>query len=737
MTEKIVKGPEAEGTLRSLFNIANLVSPHKHMQWMTEKERLILVAVTGSRAYGTFRPDSDYDYKGVCVPPHKYRMGFLHKFEQLEIKQPIDCTIFNVIKFVQMAANCNPNILDVLFAHGDDIVVCTHVGQMLRNARQDFLSKKASASFRGYAMSQIQRIRRHRRWLFEPRESPPTRAEFGLPDDVAIPKDQLNAAMSRIQKKIDSWEIDFGQMDDAEKIYVKEQMYRRLTELEIADAEEFAAAGRLLGYEENFLEMLGKEKKWRQAVNDWDNYLKWKRDRNPARAALERKYGYDCYLDDTEFLTERGWLRYDEIKEADRLATLNQQTGRIEYQHFTERVEKPYSGKIGVLHPRHSNCAVTPNHRMWVSPARRNKANGYSVSYSQEGSVWGIYKLEDLLNGRRSYFHIRLTGEPSTEDYPVEDDYLGLMGAYVSEGCVGKRLKDGSASVLRISQKEGGRLEPWMDSWMGGHPETTRRFESLRDEDWRKEPCLEIIWTIADRELASKMEVECGSGFLDKRLPAWTQELSQRQAKLLLRAMVDGDGTDRPHSSVYYTISKKLADSIQAMCISTGLVSQVWGPYHYEERPDAAPMYQVYLGQGDPFATVAVREEGSQSFTLEDVRDVRIVCFTVPNEVLVTRRGGKVAIQGNTKHAMHLVRLMIMCREIGTTGEVIVKRHDAPKLKGILNGDWAYDYLEGWAEEQDKDLIEVWRKSSLPRKPNLVKLDELCQNIIWAVENPV
>lgn len=293
MADNLIQTPDVQGNLHSLFQIGAALAPHPHMQWMGEKKRLILVSVTGSRAYGTYRPDSDFDFKGVCVPPHRYRMGFLHHFDQLEIKHPIDCTIFNVIKFVQLAANCNPNILDVLFSHEDDVVVCTEAGKMLRDARQDFLSKKASASFRGYAMSQLKRIRRHRRWLFEPRESPPTRAEFGLPDEVPIPKDQLGAAMARITKKLDSWEVDFGHMDDAEKIYVQEQVYRHLTELEIADDEKFAAAGRLLGYEENFLTMLGQEKKWRQAMDDWTNFLKWKQDRNPARAELERKFGYD------------------------------------------------------------------------------------------------------------------------------------------------------------------------------------------------------------------------------------------------------------------------------------------------------------------------------------------------------------------------------------------------------------------------------------------------------------
>lgn len=369
---------------------------------------------------------------------------------------------------------------------------------------------------------------------------------------------------------------------------------------------------------------------------------------------------------------------------------------------------------------------------MWVSSAHRCPANGFSQAYVPESAVWGITRLEDLVQQRRSTFHIRLACDPVAEDYPVADDYLVLMGAYVSEGCVRKRSKDGAASVLGVSQKSGGRLEPLMEDWRRSHPDVTRRFEYLHTEEWRNVPCLEITWTVADRALVSRMEQECGSGSHFKHLPSWTQQLSQRQVLLLLSSLVAGDGSGRKFSSLYHTCSKRLADDIQAMCVAAGIVTQVWGPYQSEE--DSTPMYQVYLGQGDPFAFVVLRGEGSQNFTLEEVTETRIVCFTVPNEILVTRRCGKVAIQGNTKHGMHLVRLMRMCREILTEGVVHVRREDADELCAIREGAWDYDKLVGWAEDQDIELIEVANKSPLPKAPDRRSLDQLCQEIVRSMQ---
>ena len=44
-----------------------------NMQWL--KNRTILLTRTGSHAYGTNTPESDEDYRGVCIPPPEYYLG--------------------------------------------------------------------------------------------------------------------------------------------------------------------------------------------------------------------------------------------------------------------------------------------------------------------------------------------------------------------------------------------------------------------------------------------------------------------------------------------------------------------------------------------------------------------------------------------------------------------------------------------------------------------------------------
>lgn len=46
------------------------------------KDRTILLAKSGSRAYGMHRPDSDVDLQGIVIPPKEYFLGFANRIEQ-------------------------------------------------------------------------------------------------------------------------------------------------------------------------------------------------------------------------------------------------------------------------------------------------------------------------------------------------------------------------------------------------------------------------------------------------------------------------------------------------------------------------------------------------------------------------------------------------------------------------------------------------------------------------------
>lgn len=89
----------------------------------------------------------------------------------------------------------------------------------------------------------------------------------------------------------------------------------------------------------------------------------------------------------------------------------------------------------------------------------------------------------------------------------------------------------------------------------------------------------------------------------------------------------------------------------------------------------------------------------------------------------------------DTKHAMHLVRLLRMGAEALETGILNVKRPDAEELLAIRNGAWSYDELVNYAENMDKHVREVlYKNTSLPRNPNIKLAAQIVmdvQDMVW------
>ena len=263
----------------------------------------ILLVRAGSHAYGTNTPTSDLDVRGIMIPPSDYYLG-MKRVEQFQeagdgTETKPDLVVYELRKDLNLAADANTNILELLFCDDSDVLKITPAGEKLRASRHLFLSKKARHTFSGYAMSQLKKIESHRRWLLHPPSAPPCRADFGLPERTVIPADQLAAATAMMMRKVADWENTlptFGVdcADEASTIAMRDRVVETLTEIHAATTDErVLAAGRVLGFDDNFLDLLDRERRYEQKRREWDSFKAWKATRNEARSELECKYGYD------------------------------------------------------------------------------------------------------------------------------------------------------------------------------------------------------------------------------------------------------------------------------------------------------------------------------------------------------------------------------------------------------------------------------------------------------------
>jgi predicted nucleotidyltransferase len=271
-------------------------------------ERTILLVRHGSHAYGLSTPESDEDFKGVCIKPKECYFGFTQRFEQHEHmgskSDGIDKVVYSLDKFASLAADCNPNIIEVLHVADEDVLKCDAFGETLRDCRYDFVSKKARFTFAGYAHAQLKRIKLHRGWLLDPPKAVPSRDQFGLTETVKVSKSELGA---------------FDSLN---------------------------AQGMEIELPKNVVTLFTQEKAYQAARTHYEQYLNWKKTRNPKRAALEAKFGYDCkhgmhllrLMRMCKEILETGKVNVKRTEDRDHLMLVRE--GGVPYDYLIEHAER-------------------------------------------------------------------------------------------------------------------------------------------------------------------------------------------------------------------------------------------------------------------------------------------------------------------------------------------------------------------------------------------------------------
>ena len=119
-------------------------------------DRIMLLGVGGSYAYGTSHEGSDIDFRGVTLQLPSDLIG-LTAFEQYE-DEKTDTVIYGFNKLVKLLLECNPNTCEILGLDEDQYLIKSALGQELIDHSRMFLSKRAVKSFGGYAAAQLRRL---------------------------------------------------------------------------------------------------------------------------------------------------------------------------------------------------------------------------------------------------------------------------------------------------------------------------------------------------------------------------------------------------------------------------------------------------------------------------------------------------------------------------------------------------------------------------------------------------
>ena len=751
------------------------------IQEMKDRGLLIFEGIIGSQAYGTSTPTSDIDMKGVYIQPIEDIMG-MNYIEQISDEKS-DKVYYELRRFLELIATNNPNIIELLNLPEELITYKHPIYDLILENNDKFISKICRNSFAGYAIAQISKARGLNKKIVNPvdkeRKNPLDFAyvHFGynsIPLKKYLKDNNLNQKFCGIANVPHAQDLygmfyDFNahnrfasipdhnklRYEKLERILGEEFPHKylwydgRINSRDFNPGEwrafknECLEGGQFLNYKgivkesedgsfpSNELRMSHIEKEERnnmlcyftynkdgytQYCKDYKEYHEWVEKRNQARYNDNTKHGkgYDCYLDsETEFLTEKGWLKYSNIT-TEKLATIDKNKNII-YQNYTNRFDDFYTGDFYTYENRYTRFSVTPNHKLYVSNAHRTMSNNFSTKYDNNNSKWYLESVNDYFNDRRSHKHILSSCNNSSSDFNISDDTIKILGAYLSDGTM--LFDNNKPKGIRISQLENKPLTKLMKS--------ITEYKVCENFSKETKGGKNYVYDIHCVKFSKFIYDNFGHGSFNKKLPDFIYKFSKRQVNILLESMVDGDGHKHIKGhTIYYSSNKKMIEDLQLLLFMNNRASQIYEYYSksgYEETETLK--YQLFIPKTDK--QYICMSKNKKNWNKYYVENEKIVCFTVPNSILITRNNNKISIQGNSKNMMHCHRLLDMAIEIGEGKGVIVRRPNREYLMSIRSGEMDYDFLVADAERKIKLIDKLFDESTLPEKINMKFVNDL------------
>jgi uncharacterized protein len=269
------------------------------------EKHIIFEAIVGSRAYGIHHEESDHDRAGVMIPGLINNLGFEYMDEFRKFPEG-DRVIFEIKKAMLLIADNNPNLIDLLWMPDRCVLMMTEYWAQIIARREEFLSKRCGATYSGYAIQQLRRIKTHRQYLLNPPKTNPTREAFDLPSTsyfkTAHLKSICRAALELIpNEKRNQFSIELDALYSDYVIplierYVKDEEHSMaMLWLQSSIKSQINSFRNIKDtyLKDEFVDMAKKELAYQNAYNEWKRYQQWKKNRKKKRAVLEERYGFD------------------------------------------------------------------------------------------------------------------------------------------------------------------------------------------------------------------------------------------------------------------------------------------------------------------------------------------------------------------------------------------------------------------------------------------------------------
>jgi hypothetical protein len=406
---------------------------------------------------------------------------------------------------------------------------------------------------------------------------------------------------------------------------------------------------------------------------------------------------FNCYSDDTEVLTRRGWVNWEKVTKEDELATRDGE-GNLVWQLPTKLYKSKYKGKLINFTSLSSDILVTPNHRMygwqtakhttWVTKGYPHRKGlgllGAPLEFLSAEKVADLPKAllgypfrvpaistwKGKLPRGKDFVKVKVEHDFGydkwNKQYKVNlYDWVAFLGLYVAEGsCTGShRGISRHSKVPKFIQA----LHASADTSPVLPYRTQRQYQvtvtQSRKSKWHKEIKQllgRLPWKFQQRGKANfstsnkalhSTVSKLGNKYT-KFVPQWIKELPPKYIDTFITWACRGDGhfVKSDGRRIYITCSKRLADDMQELFQKIGSSASI---RRYKGKANSiVPGGRTCAQAADLYWVIErMTDYETLGYASKVNYDGFVYCASVPNETLYVRRKGMPLWCGNSINA--------------------------------------------------------------------------------------
>jgi site-specific DNA-methyltransferase (adenine-specific) len=365
------------------------------------------------------------------------------------------------------------------------------------------------------------------------------------------------------------------------------------------------------------------------SLKDKTKTSKRSRGKSDGYARLSTGFMGQCYHQDTEILTWRGWKKVGEVQIGDRVASLNKYTRSVEYvpvkKHYSYNIDDDL---IRIKH-RSAEQIVTSNHKVVLSKNGGKtliKVDASKISFNQfhlfnQGSWKGPIK-KFYLEGK---------------EYNAKQ-FLYFLGLFLGDGfTVNRKNSHKSNDFFGFSAKKERKIKAFRKSLIN---------MGIKYKEYN---CIDGYTNFYCYDFPLLRYLKKLGNSYKKYIPRDLFLQSEENLQFLYSGLIETDGHTTPvGQEVFYTSSKRLADDFQRLCLHTGRSCSI------SKKPASKREFMGKVVQVRALYVLSVLQRGKRLYVeSKNIQRVpysgMVHCVTLEkNHILYTRFNGKPVWSGNS-----------------------------------------------------------------------------------------